>query len=99
MSERAERVEQSSAERVDAGVDRVDPDPVEEPQPDLHRREVEVVDRAVLEVRGARGGLVVLALNERGDDRPAENHGRSSLASVSRRASRQPIPVGQPNIL
>ena len=30
---------------------------------------------------------------------PPENHGRSSLASASRRAIRQPTPVGQPNIL
>jgi len=52
-------------------VDGLDPDAVEEAQSDLDRGEVEVVDRAVFEVRGAGRGLVVLALHERGDDRPA----------------------------
>ena len=47
------------------------PDPVEEAQADLDRGQVEVVDGAVLEVRGAGGEVVVLALDERGDDRAA----------------------------
>ena len=55
----------------DARVDRLDTDPVEEAQADLDRREVEVVDGAVFEVRSAGGRLVVLALHERRDDRSA----------------------------
>ena len=71
MPQRAERVEQPAAERRDARVDRLDTDPVEEAQADLDGGEVEVVDGAVFEVRRARGRLVVLALDERRDDRSA----------------------------
>ena len=71
MIERAQQVEQPGPERGDARVDRLDADAVEEAQSDLDRGKVEVVDGAVFEVRGAGRGLVVLALHERGDDRPA----------------------------
>jgi hypothetical protein len=59
--QRPERVEQPGAERLDAGVDGVDADPVEETHADLDGGQVEEVDGAVLEVGGTGGGLVPLA--------------------------------------
>ena len=72
MPERAERVEQPGrrARRRGCGSSRC-PTRSSRSQADLHGRQVEVVDGAVLEVRGAGCGLVVLALDERGDDRAA----------------------------
>ena len=67
----AEGVEQPGTERGDARVDRLEADAVEQVEADLDGGQVQVVDRAVLEVRGAGCGLVVLALDERGDDRAA----------------------------
>ena len=57
-------------ERPDVPVDDIDPDPTEEAKTDLDRGQVEEVDGAILEVGRARSGLVPLALDEGGDDRP-----------------------------
>ena len=87
VAERAERPEQVRSERLDARVHRLDPDPFEVAQPDLHRRQVEEVDGAVLEVRRSRSILVVVALHERGDDRAAGEP--RPLELVQRLAARQ----------
>ena len=79
VPERSERVEERAGERLDAGVDRLDPDPAEVAQADLDRGQVEEVDGAVLEVGGAGGGLVPLALDEGGDDRAAGEPGPFEL--------------------
>jgi len=99
MAERSEAFEEPGGERFDVGVDRFNPDAVEEVQADLDGGQVEEIDGSVLEMRVAGHGLVPLALDESGDDRAPENQGRSSSASASRRASSAPTPVGQPNIL
>ena len=62
------RCEPSASTRAWIGLD---PDPVEEAQPDLDGGEIEEVDGAVLEVRRAGSRLVAVALHERGDDRAA----------------------------
>ena len=69
--QRTQHVEQPRAERGDAGVDRLNADALEEVQADLDRRQVQVVDRAVLEMGCAWRRLEPLTLHERGDDRPA----------------------------
>ena len=94
MAQRAERVEQPAAERRYAVVDGVDADPLEEPQADLDRGQVQVVDRAVLECAAPGASWWYSRWTNAATIVPPANHGRRSLASASRRASRQPTPVG-----
>ena len=96
-AQRHETVQHGAAERGDTRMDGVDADAVEEAQPD--RWNGEVVDGAVFEVRRAGASWWYWRPTNAATIVPPENHGRSSLASASRSAIRQPIPVGQPNIL
>ena len=88
VPQRSDRVEEGSAERLDTGVDRLEPDPLEVAQADLDRGQVEEVEGAVLEVGGTRRRLVQLLDGRTGQGRKDGGRCRADRDNSGVRAGR-----------